>query len=72
MYTGTKSEGLVSFLLIDENKEYRLYRTDVYPINDSYFSPFDGKMVSVDGEIENDSFFCVTSIEEIQIEDDLL
>lgn len=76
MYAGSKSEGIVTFLLTDENKEYRLYRPDVYAINDEYFFPFEEKTVSIEGIIDktadDEDYIIVSSIEEIHTDKDSL
>jgi len=61
---GSKSEGNIAFLIVDENTKYRLYRTNTSDINDHYFQDFDDKQVTVVGEIEDDDYLCVAEIEE--------
>jgi len=71
MYLGTKSEGKVAFLLTEDKKEYRLYRADVYAINDSFFYPFAEKVVIVEGEIRYENYFLVSSLSEIQADNEI-
>ncbi len=61
--TGTKSEGNVAFLVVDERTRYKLYRAERSDINDHYFQAFANKRVIVDGEIEGDEYLCVSQID---------
>lgn len=63
MNPGTKSEGMFAFLTTGEGEQYRLYRPGTYPVNDEYFYPFDNLQVEVDGEVEEENFIAVNSIE---------
>lgn len=60
---GSKSEGTVAFLRVDEKTTYKLYREDVYAVNDRYFDEFDKMEVIVEGEVEGEGYLCVTGIE---------
>lgn len=78
-YTGTvllrysniqsKSEGYVAFLQIDEHTEYQLYRPGVYPIDDSFFTPYDNESVVVEGYLERNEFIAVTSVSRAEMPD---
>lgn len=72
MYSGTKSEGTIAYLLAEDGREYRLFRPDIYPVNDDYFFPFDEKAVSIEGVIEDEGYIAVLSIEEVRTDNDLL
>lgn len=52
MNAGSKAEGIYTFLKVDEDKEYMLYRKDVYPADDAFFAPYDGMELSVNGTLE--------------------
>lgn len=69
MHLHSKSEGVYAFLRTAEGIEYRLYRPQVYSINDSFFLPFENELVEVEGEPERDSFIAVESISLLQIEE---
>lgn len=62
---GSKSEGKMALLKCDDGKEYFLYRSGEHPVNDVFFTPFDGKRIEVEGKAEERTgYFCVTSIRE--------
>lgn len=63
--TGSKSEGNMALLKCDDGKEYFLYRSGEHPVNDTFFAPFDGKSIEVEGKAEERTgYFCVTAIRE--------
>lgn len=63
---GSKSEGFYTYLVSERmDTIYRLYRKDVYSANDSYLMSFDRKDVSVYGEVQQETWLMVESIEEL-------
>ncbi len=66
---GSKSEGLRAFLEAEDGTVYQLYRPQVYPIGDDFFTPFGQKRVEVTGEVENGSFLAVETMQEVISED---
>lgn len=60
---GTKSEGNATILKCTDGKEYMLYRSGQLPTDDDYFTGYDGKTVTVEGNSEDATgHFLVTSI----------
>ena len=49
MNVGSKSEGIYTFLTLEDGAEYMLYRKDVYPADDAFFAPYIGMSVRVTG-----------------------
>lgn len=49
---GSKSEGVVAILTTDEDREYKLYRTNKLPQDDTFFATYDDREVTIEGEIE--------------------
>jgi hypothetical protein len=60
----SKSDGYKAYLITEDFKNYQLYRKDVLDINDAYFYPYHKKNVEIRGEIENDKWILVDSINE--------
>ena len=58
---GSKSEGRYAILLMDEGREYTLYRAGFLPMDDPYFDPYDGAKVTLTGEEESNHYFRVMS-----------
>ena len=63
-FEGSKSEGNYVYLNTGET-EYRLFRMDVFPVNDVFFSPFEGKKVEIEGTV-TDYCLSVEKISEVQ------
>lgn len=64
---GSKSEGKIAILSAQDGKEYVLYRENQMPQDDDFFSPWDGKEIEIEGDIETrNKYVCVT---EIRLED---
>lgn len=67
---GSKSEGVHTFLEIpDSDITYKLYRQNVYSVNDNYFDQFKDKIVLIVGEVEHQEWINVEQINIINIED---
>jgi len=62
---GSKSEGMQAYLQT-ENGTYILYRKGFLSINDSFFKPFNGKNVSVSGELQKDKYIMVKDVLELK------
>lgn len=67
---GSKSEGVFAYLQAEEEKMYRLYRPEVYPINDSFFYPFENEWVEVEGELERENFIAIEWIRKMKTEEE--
>lgn len=52
---GSKSEGVKAVLTDDEGKKFILYRANILPQADTFFLPYDGMSVTVDGSEEPQS-----------------
>ncbi len=60
---GTKSEGDFAILECPDGKEYMLYRSGHLPMDDDYFTEYDGKEITVEGNMEETTgYLMVTSI----------
>jgi hypothetical protein len=63
---GSKSEGFYTFLISEQmDAIYRLYQKDVFNMNDESLMSFDRKDVKIIGEIQQDKWLMVNSIEEL-------
>lgn len=62
-YEGSKSEGNYTYLNTGQI-EYRLFRMEVYPADDDFFLPYEGKNVEVEG-IVTDNWLSVENISEV-------
>jgi len=63
---GSKSEGFYTFLISEQmDAIYRLYQKDVFNMNDEFLMSFDRKDVKIIGEIQQDKWLMVNSIEEL-------
>lgn len=49
---GSKSEGYRSTLTDKDGNRYKLYREDIPPYSDNYFTEFEGKEVEIRGDYE--------------------
>lgn len=66
---GSKSDGNHSFLEIPNKEEpYKLYRQDVYSVDDSYFDQFKNQEVIVSGEFQHDEWIMVENIKPLKLE----
>lgn len=63
MHEGSKSEGFKALLMAEDLTVYQLYQPDVYPVNDTFFYPFDRKDVIVTGTVVDETFLAVDRIE---------
>lgn len=62
-FIGSKSEGLYAHLLLETGEDYILYRPQILAMDDTYFHEFDGKNVTIKGEIEQRlGYLCVEEI----------
>ena len=70
--TGSKSEGYYAYL-VSEGMDaiYQLYREGVYSANDSYLMSFDRKNVKIYGEVQQETWLMVDSIEELAEYDEI-
>lgn len=68
-FEDSKSEGCLAFLRTDDGSVYQLYRPGVYPVDDSYFQPFNGLEVEAEGEMEECDYFVVSNIVQTLIND---
>lgn len=60
---GSRSEGKMAILKCADQKEYVLYREDVYPMDDEYFATYQGMNVKVKGKAEEETgYFSVSAI----------
>ena len=57
----SKSDGIVVVLVTDKTK-YKLFRQGVYTRNDSYFFPYENENVLIKGELGQNNWFKVNSI----------
>lgn len=63
MNVGSRSEGNMAVLTCDDGKEYALYRSDSYPIDDVFFQTYHQQQIAVKGTVEEDAgYICVESI----------
>lgn len=61
---GSKSDGVHTYLeVMGRGELYKLYRKEVYPIDDIYFDQFKDKNVVIDGDIQHEEWVMVESIE---------
>ena len=60
MNEGSKSEAVYAYLQFENGEERMLCRQNVFPANDKYFVPFDGKTVNVTGDLYDDEFIVAT------------
>ena len=49
---GSKNEGRFAHLVTESGEDYLLYRQDVYPADDPYFTEYDNQTVEVEGTKE--------------------
>jgi hypothetical protein len=63
MNEGSKSEAVYAYLTLESGEERMLCRQDVFPANDKYFVPYDGKTVCVTGDLYDDELI----VEAVQI-----
>ena len=66
MNEGSKSEAVYAYLQFETGEERMLCRQNVFPANDKYFVPFDGKTVNVTGDLYDDEFIVAT----VQVDED--
>ena len=67
--TGSRSEGCYAYLVSERmDLIYQLYRKDKFPANDGYLMSFDRKEVKVLGEVQQETWLMVETIEELKIE----
>lgn len=65
---GSKSDGTHVFLEVPNSGTiYKIYRKDVYSVNDDYFDQFKDRLVLVIGEIEQEQWIRVEQIDMINI-----
>jgi hypothetical protein len=64
-FSGSKSDGFITYLIAEDLRLLRLYRPGVYETNDKYFFPFQRKYVEVRGKIQKDKWIEVEEIMEI-------
>ncbi len=60
---GAKSEGRYAYLESTDDRSIQLCREGAYPVNDSYFEPFEDKEVMISGE-ESHGWLIVKTIVE--------
>lgn len=59
---GFSSEGTAAYLVLDDGTELRLYRPDVYELDDACFEPFDGLTVEIVGRREPGDYLSVEDV----------
>lgn len=62
---GSKSEGRKAVLCSADGREYILYRADMLPINDAFFTSYDKQHLAVRGVVESSAdkiYLCVSSL----------
>lgn len=60
---GSKSQGAVAIITTGDGKEYILYRSEMLPENDPFFTQFNNQNVVINGETETSGYICVASVE---------
>ncbi len=66
---GSRAEGDIAFLVMEDGSEVELCRAGGVPLNDPYYEPYADATVEIEGEISH-GFLVVETISTLEIEDE--